>query len=110
MTAGVTGATFYTSFTRRGLSSELVFESPNADVNLTRIQALHLKRRLMEAAYEGPLDWQELPGKKATRIADYLPDADLTDEDEWESYLAWLLDRQSRIRTALSSVGGIPEV
>lgn len=110
MTAGVTGATYYTSFTRRGLSSELVFESPNADVNLARFQALRLRRDVMETAYQGPLDWQELPGKKATRVADYLPDADLTQEDEWEGYLAWLLDRQSRLRTALSSVGGIPEV
>lgn len=110
MTAGVTGATYYTSFTKRGLSSELVFESPNADVNLARFQALHSSHEQMEVAYQGALDWQELPGRKATRIADYLPDADLTLENEWDQYLAWLLDRQSRLRSALSAVGGIPEI
>lgn len=110
MTAGVTGATYYTSFTRRGLSSELVFESPNADVNLARFQALLAKREQMEVAYGGALDWQDLPGKKATRVADYLPDADLALEDEWDTYLEWLHDRQSRLRSSLAATGGIPEI
>ena len=110
MTAGLTGATHYTSFTKQGLSSELVFESPDADINLARYEALHSKRQQFEAAYNGPLDWQDLPGRKATRIAEYLPDADLKLQDEWDDYLAWLLDRQSRLRTALATVGGIPEI
>ena len=41
-------------------------------------QALQVHRQQMEALYGGPLDWQELPGRNATRVAEYLPDADVT--------------------------------
>jgi hypothetical protein len=85
----------------------LVFESPDADLNTARFQALQAHREAVEASYGGPLEWQELPGRKATRVADYLPDADVT-EDDWDQYLAWLLDRQTRLRAALTSVGGVP--
>ena len=107
-TTGSSGATYYTSFTRRGLSSELVFESPDALVNTARYESLLEQRRDLEAAYGGPLDWQELADRKATRVADYLPDADVTREPEWDKYLAWVLDRQTRLRAALAAIGGIP--
>ena len=107
-TTGTSGVSHYTSFTRRGLSSELVFESPDADLNTARFQALQAHREEVEASYGGPLEWQELSGRKATRVADYLPDADVTDEGDWDQYLAWLLDRQTRLRAALTSVGGVP--
>jgi hypothetical protein len=108
MTTGTSGATHYTSFTRRGLSSELVFESPDANVNLARFQALRARQAEMEELYGEPLDWQD-PGRKATRVADYLPGADVALEDSWDNYLEWLLDRQSRLRNALAAVGGVPQ-
>lgn len=107
MTTGTTFASFYTSFTRRGLSSELVFESPEADLNLARYGSLLVRKGEMEAAYGGALDWQELPDRKATRVADYLPDVDVTTEDRCDEYLAWSLDRHSRLRAALAAVGGV---
>ena len=39
-TTGSSGATYYTSFSNRGLSSELVFESRDALVNTARYEAL----------------------------------------------------------------------
>lgn len=108
LSTGSTAATFYTSFTKRGLSSELVFESPEAESNVARFQALEVLRATLEDAYGGPLDWQELPTRKATRIADYLPDADVSFEEQWDQYLDWMLDRQTRLRHALAAVGGIP--
>lgn len=107
MTTGTTSASFYTSFTRRGLSSELVFESPDPELNTERYNELLAKKSEMELAYGGPLDWQELPDRKSTRVADYLPDADVAAADRWDEYLAWLMDRHSRLRLALNSVGGV---
>lgn len=63
-TTGTTGVSYYTSFTKRGLSSELVFELPDAEVNLARFQALQTHRQQMEAVYGDPLDWQEMPGRE----------------------------------------------
>ncbi|WP_433165870.1 DUF4268 domain-containing protein [Kribbella sp. CA-247076] len=110
MTAGTPGATHFTTFTRRGLSSELVFDSPDADLNLARFRALKAHQPKLEQAYGQPLDWQDLPDRKSTRVADYLPDADITTEDHWPQYLTWLLDRQTRLRTALTAIGGIPSI
>lgn len=108
MTAGTTGVTYYNTFTRRGLSSEIVFESPEADLNTARFEAMHAIKPALEGAYQGPLDWQALPSRKATRVADYLPDADVTNEQEWDTYLDWLMDRQTRLRDAIAAVGGLP--
>jgi len=107
-TAGVAGAVFYTTFTRQGLSSELVFESPNGALNTARLEMLREQRRELEAAYGSSLDWQDMPGRKATRVAEYLPDADVAVREEWDTYLEWLLDRQARLRGALAAVGGVP--
>jgi len=104
-TTGISGVTYYTSFTKQGLSSELVFESPDAAINTTRFEALQTRRQELETAYGGTLEWQALPGRKATRIAEYL-DADVSTQEGWRHYIEWLLDHQTRLRAALASVGG----
>ena len=38
---------------------------------------------------EGKLDWQELPGRKASRIRTFAP-FDLSDEKNWEKAFQWL--------------------
>jgi hypothetical protein len=107
-TSGASSITFYTSFTKRGLSSELVFESPQTALNTARFEALQGRRNDLETAYGSTLEWQSLPGRKASRVAEYLPEADVGIEEEWESYLAWILDRQTRLRGALHAIGGLP--
>jgi hypothetical protein len=42
------------------------------------------------------LEWQELPGKKAARIAIYKEQADPTDEKEWDSQHEWLAEKLSK--------------
>ena len=106
-TTGTSGISHYTTFTKRGLSSELVFESPDAEINLARFTSLMAQRATVEQVYGGALDWQELPGRKATRVADYLPDADVASEEHWDQYLDWLLDRQTRLRNAIAAIGGV---
>ncbi len=107
-TTGTAGATYYTSFTKKGLSSELVFEDPEPAVNTHRLEVLSARAAEMQQAYGGVLEFQQLPGRKATRVAEYLASADVAAEDLWSDYLAWLLDRQTRLRTALDAVGGVP--
>lgn len=108
MTTGSAGATFYTSFTKQGLSSELVFESADAETNLARLRALQGSQLKIEDAYGHTLAWQELPNRKATRVAEYLPGADVSIREEWDQYLDWLLDRQTRLRDAVAATGGLP--
>jgi hypothetical protein len=65
--------------------------------------ALHSHRAAIEAAYGAPLDWQELPDAKGSRVCEHCP-ADLADIDRWDEYMVWLLDRQERLRTAMDPV------
>ena len=89
--------------------SEIVFESPDPSLNSARFEVLATRQTEFEASYEGPLEWQELPGRKATRIAEYLPDADVSMKADWGRCLEWLLDRQTRLRDALTAIGGVPK-
>lgn len=49
-----------------------------------------------------------MEGNKATRIAEYLTGATVTNETEWGLYFDWLIDRQARLRAAVEAVGGLP--
>lgn len=108
MSTGTSYATFSTAFTRQGLSSELVFEAPQPEVNLTRYDAIVARRAEFLSAYGGELQFLPLEGRKKTAVAEYLSDVDVTDEARWPEYLDWLLDRQTRLRAALAAVGGVP--
>lgn len=109
-TTGTTSAQFYTSFTKRGLSSDLTFEDPDVAVNAARFGVLFERRHEFEDHYGQPLEWEEMPKNISSRVAEYLAGADVELEDEWDRYLDWLLERQTRLRAALAAVGGIPRV
>ena len=40
-----------------------------------------------------PLDWQELPEKKACRIGSWYPHASIEDESRWREYIEWITER-----------------
>jgi len=105
---GVSDAVHTVYFTRRGLSSELYFGASDSDLNTARFETLSVVRDEIEDAYGATLDWQAMPGRKATRIAEYLPGADVAREQDWPGYLDWLIDRQGRLRRAVEMVGGVP--
>ena len=108
MPTGVSGANYYAYFTKRGLSSELYFESPDPELNTALYESLFASREQLEDAYGGRLDWQPMEGRKATRIAEYLPGAEVTNESDWGMYIDWLIDHQTRLRAAIHAVGGLP--
>jgi len=110
MTAGVKGATYYMWFTKAGLASQLWFESRDPGVNDQRLESLLARKEDVLAAYGLPLDFEDLPGKKSTRIGEILAGAHLSDESRWDEYIAWLIDRQTRLRNAVAAVGGVPTV
>lgn len=104
--SGISGLTLNASFGRRGMSAELYFQHPDPERNLARFTRLSSQRERFESAYGGPIEWQELPGRSACRIADYLADASIEDRASWGDFLSWQLDRQVRLRSALEALGG----
>lgn len=104
---GVSDAVYTDYFTRRGLSSELYFEAADSDLNAARHEALLAVREQVEDLYGGVLEWQPMPGRKATRIAEYLQGAEVGREQDWPAYVDWLVAQQVRLRHAVEGVGGV---
>ena len=51
-----------------------------------------------------PLDWEELPTKRACRIAEYREGCNVAASERWEEYIDWFLDAGTRLRAALAVV------
>ncbi|MER8760683.1 MULTISPECIES: DUF4268 domain-containing protein [unclassified Mesorhizobium] len=62
------------------------------------IRELKLNRAAIEAAIGEPLEWQELPNKKASRIALYRNDVDPSETGSYSDLHAWMLDKMQRFR------------
>jgi Domain of unknown function (DUF4268) len=49
-----------------------------------------------------PLTWEELPNRRACRIADYRDGCSISDTDRYEEYIDWFLDAGTRLRACLT--------
>jgi hypothetical protein len=56
----------------------------------------------IEASYGAPLVWEDLPGKRACRIADY-GQGDVSNGDRFDEYVDWFFDTGIRLRTAIGA-------
>ena len=61
-------------------------------------KALAAQKEAIEREFGEPLEWQELPGKKACRIATFRRDTDPSDEAARDEQHAWMLSKMERFR------------
>jgi hypothetical protein len=80
------------------LGTELYLSNQEAK---RRFSLLLAQKTPIENALGFPLDWQELPGATACRIATWLPNASLEDESRWQEYFLWLLQRLEKMDAVL---------
>ena len=73
------------------------------DPNKIAFRALLKNKEQIDSEFGEVLDWQELPGKKATRIAIYRYDCDPADEDQREAQHSWMLDKMNRFKNVFAS-------
>jgi len=78
------------------------YEDPEAVSVL--YEFLHDRIDAIEQAYGSPLTWEELPNRRACRIADYAP-GDVSNVDNHDEYISWFLDSLGRFRSALEGPG-----
>jgi hypothetical protein len=64
-------------------------------------QELLKDRDIIEARLSENLQWNELPGKKASRIK-LIRDADVTIEEKWPEYVAWLKEKAETFQEVFS--------
>ncbi len=90
------------SFSQGGLRCELYLDSLDPNQVRDLFERLHQQKETIEASFGAPLQWEELPGRRASRIAAYLP-GDVTRADEHRTYVDWFISTSARFRTALES-------
>jgi hypothetical protein len=73
------------------------------DADKAAFHALHAQKEAIEREFGEPLEWQELIGKKASRIAVFKYDVDPTDEKQYEELHSWMLAKMDRFRTVFAA-------
>jgi len=86
------------------LRSEMYIDTGDKERNTAIFNHFLGRREQFEAVYGRTLEWEELPNARASRIADYRDDADVTYEDQHDEFIAWFLDAGERMRRALAAV------
>jgi Domain of unknown function (DUF4268) len=66
------------------------------DAGKAFFRGLYAQKDAIEREFGQPLEWQELPGKKASRIALYRAGAVPADDTERQEQHAWMLDKMDR--------------
>lgn len=96
------GGSYYSAGFAAGgkLRTELYIDFGDETDNLALLDQLRKHRELIEATYGGDLNWEDLPGRRACRLADYA-EGDVSKEHLHEQYLDWLFDSGSRLRAAI---------
>jgi hypothetical protein len=59
------------------------------------------QRDAIEAEFGGPLEWDELPGRKSSRIAVYRRNTDSTNQADWPAQHEWLIDQLERLQRVI---------
>ncbi|HEX9082799.1 MAG TPA: DUF4268 domain-containing protein, partial [Holophagaceae bacterium] len=76
---------------------------PRAD-GKQRFAALKEKKEAIETQLGFELDWQELPEATGSRIAVWYPHASIEDEQRWDEYLDWLVQRLIKMDNVLRPI------
>jgi hypothetical protein len=83
------------------LGTELYIDGGDPHANQALYHWLAERRDEIELAFGGRLSWQELPGRRACRIAAHTT-GDVTKTEEHDSYVDWFIDTGDRLRRALA--------
>lgn len=80
---------------KRGVGVELYNSN---DPTKTAFRALEAQKAEIEQEFGERLSWEELPGKKATRIAVYKHDVNPADAKQYPELHAWMLTKMDRMK------------
>jgi hypothetical protein len=72
------------------------------DVDKSAFRALLAQKDIIEKEFGEPLEWQELPGKKASRIALFKNGVDPSDEKQYSELHAWMLAKMDRFKSVFA--------
>jgi hypothetical protein len=101
--SGIRGLNLNYVVTQDVCGAELYIDRGNdsQSENKAIFEQLFQQRPEIEARFGGPLDWERLDAKRASRIRVKLPGGYRAPEDEWEAIQTPLVDAMNRLEAAL---------
>jgi hypothetical protein len=103
--SGIPGTYMAAAFAEGGrLKNELYIDRGDAEVNAAYLAELAEHRERLERAYGRPLEFEELPNRRACRVADYRAGGDVLQFERHDEYLDWFIDAGVRLRRALADL------
>jgi Domain of unknown function (DUF4268) len=98
------GGPYYSAGFAQGgkLRNELYIDFGDAERNTNLFESLSVHRALIEGTYGGPLTWEDLPDRRACRIADY-GHGDVSNGEQFDRYIDWFFDTGIRLRQAIDA-------
>ena len=87
------------------LRHELYIDTGDGERNLEIFEHLRGQQEQFESSYGRPVDWEELPQRRACRVADYRENSSVADEAQHGEFVDWFLDASVRLRRALAALG-----
>jgi hypothetical protein len=105
MKSAIEGTSFSHAFAQNDrLRVELYIDTGDADRNVEIFEALRTRQEGIERAFGGALSWEDLPERRACRIAAYKDDScSVLDTDRHEEFIDWLLNTGAQFRSALGN-------
>jgi hypothetical protein len=102
------GPYYAASFAQGGkIRSELYLDYTDPSLVADLFRRLASLKQDIETTYGAPLSWEELPGKRACRIADYTT-GDVINSDTFDTYIDWFINTGTRLRTAIDAASKRP--
>lgn len=107
---GLRGGQLNPVFTTGGrIRHELYIDTGDRDRNKQIFHALAERKNELESSYGGPLVYEELPDRRASRICEY-GEGDVLDTDRHDEMIGWFIERSQRLRTALAAAAPVAEL
>lgn len=87
---------------RRHDAHEIYIDTGDVEANAEIFSRLLAQRTRLEEQYGRPLEFEELPGRRASRVAEYR-EGDVSQVDRHDEFIDWLFDCGERMRRALAN-------
>lgn len=84
---------------KREIRAELYIDGESAKAFFHRLKQ---KQVVLEQELGYPLEWEEMPGRRACRVATYLRPANADDKTDWPRQQQWLAARLNELHRVLS--------
>jgi hypothetical protein len=90
---GIGKANFYLNVAIQREYNRILVELLPVDPSKAVFKTLYAQREEIDEEIGATLSWDELPGRKSSRIAIYRENTDIADKNGWEDQFRWYADR-----------------